>query len=91
MSVSRMILVAVPLPHDFCRGGNAFRSRNEHGVSGAPGRTAFSPYDTPSYTMHLVNHAWPNYVTEGYAVARAVAQLREPTQKSADRIKALMT
>ena len=44
----------------------------------------------PSLTKRLVNHARPNDVTEGYAADWTVAQLREPAQRIADRIKALM-
>ena len=45
----------------------------------------------PSLTKRLVNHARPNDVTEGYAADWTVAQLREPAQRIADRIEALMT
>ena len=45
----------------------------------------------PSLTKRLVNHARPNDVTEGYAADWTVAQLREPAQKIADRIEALMS
>ena len=38
----------------------------------------------------LVNHARPNDVTEGYAADWTVRQLREPAQRIADRIEALM-
>ena len=44
----------------------------------------------PSLTKRLVNHARPNDVTEGYAADWTLAQLREPAQKIADRIEALM-
>ena len=44
-----------------------------------------------SLTKRLVNHARPNDVTEGYAADWTVAQLREPAQKIADRIEALMS
>ena len=44
----------------------------------------------PSFTKRLVNHIRPNGVTQGYAVDCTIAQLREPAQKIADRIKALM-
>jgi len=44
----------------------------------------------PSLTKRLVNHARPNDVTEGYAADWTIAQLREPAQKIADRIEALM-
>ena len=45
----------------------------------------------PSLTKRLVNHARPNDVTQGYAADWTIAQLREPAQKIADRIEALMT
>ena len=45
----------------------------------------------PSLTKRLVNHARPNDVTEGYAADWTIAQLREPAQKIADRIEALMS
>ena len=45
----------------------------------------------PSLTKRLVNHARPNDVTEGYAADWTVAQLREPAQRIADRIEALVT
>lgn len=45
----------------------------------------------PSLTKRLVNHARPNDVTEGYAADWTLAQLREPAQKIADRIEALMS
>ena len=38
----------------------------------------------------LVNHAPPNDVTEGYAADWTITQLREPAQRKADRIEALM-
>ena len=41
-------------------------------------------------TKRLVNHAPPRDVTEGYAAAWTIAQLREPAQRVADRINALM-
>ena len=41
-------------------------------------------------TKRLVNHARPNDVTEGYAADWTVGQLREPAQRTADRIEALM-
>ena len=41
-------------------------------------------------TKRLVNHARPRDVTEGYAAAWTIAQLREPAQRIADRIDALM-
>jgi len=44
----------------------------------------------PSLTKRLVNHARPNDVTEGYAAAWSISQLREPAQRMADRIDALM-
>ena len=44
----------------------------------------------PSLTKRLVNHARPNDITEGYAADWTVAQLREPAQRIADRIEALM-
>ena len=44
----------------------------------------------PSLTKRLVNHARPNDVTQGYAADWTIAQLREPAQKIADRIEALM-
>ncbi len=44
----------------------------------------------PSLTKRLVNHARPNDVTEGYAADWTVTQLREPAQKIANRIEALM-
>ncbi len=43
-----------------------------------------------SMTKRLVNHARPNDVTEGYAADWTVEQLREPAQRMADRIDALM-
>ena len=45
----------------------------------------------PSLTKRLVNHARPNDITEGYAADWTVAQLREPAQRIADRIEALMS
>ena len=42
-----------------------------------------------SLTKHLVNHAWPGDVTEGYATDWTVEQLREPAQRIADRIDSL--
>ena len=45
----------------------------------------------PSLTKRLVNHARPNDVTQGYAADWTIAQLREPAQKIADRIEALMS
>ena len=44
----------------------------------------------PSLTKQLVNHARPNDVAQGYAADWTIAQLREPAQKIADRIEALM-
>lgn len=44
----------------------------------------------PSLTKRLVNHARPNDVTEGYAADWTVVQLREPAQRIADRMDALM-
>ena len=44
----------------------------------------------PSLTKRLVNHARPSDVTQGYAADWTIAQLREPAQKIADRIEALM-
>ena len=41
-------------------------------------------------TKRLVNHAPPNDVTEGYASAWTIEQLREPAQRISDRIEALM-
>ncbi len=41
-------------------------------------------------TKRLVNHAPPNDVTEGYAAAWTIGQLREPAQRIADRIEDLM-
>ena len=43
-----------------------------------------------SLTKRLVNHARPFDVTEGYAADWTVEQLREPAQRMADRIDALM-
>ena len=43
-----------------------------------------------SLTKRLVNHARPSDVTEGYAADWTVDQLREPAQKVAGRIDALM-
>ena len=45
---------------------------------------------TPWLTKRLVNHARPNDVTQGYAADWMIVQLREPAQKIADRIEALM-
>ena len=41
-------------------------------------------------TKRLVNHARDDDITEGYAADWAVEQLREPAQRVADRIEALM-
>jgi len=41
-------------------------------------------------TKRLVNHAPPNDVTEGYASDWTIRQLREPAQRIADRIEALL-
>ena len=41
-------------------------------------------------TKRLVNHTPPNDVTEGYAADWTIGQLRDPAQKIADRIEALM-
>ena len=41
-------------------------------------------------TKRLVNHAPPRDVTEGYAADWTIRQLREPAQRIADRIEALM-
>ena len=43
-----------------------------------------------SLTKRLVNHARSNDITEGYAADWTVGQLREPAQRIADRIEALM-
>ena len=43
-----------------------------------------------SLTKRLVNHAPPNDVTQSYAADWTIGQLREPAQKVADRIQALM-
>ena len=42
-------------------------------------------------TERLVNHAPASDVTEGYAADWTIEQLREPAQRIADRIEALMT
>ncbi len=44
----------------------------------------------PSLTKRLVNHARPDDVTQGYAADWTIGQLREPAQRIADRIEALM-
>ena len=41
-------------------------------------------------TRRLVNHAPASDITEGYAADWTVGQLREPAQRIADRIEALM-
>ena len=43
-----------------------------------------------SMTKRLVNHTRPNDVTQGYAADWTIGQLREPAQRIADRIEALM-
>jgi len=43
-----------------------------------------------SLTKRLVNHARSHDVTEGHAADWTVEQLREPAQRVADRIDALM-
>ena len=43
-----------------------------------------------SLTKRLVNHARSSDITEGYAAEWTVGQLREPAQRIADRIEALM-
>ena len=43
-----------------------------------------------SLTKRLVNHARDDDITEGYAADWTVEQLREPAQRVADRIDALM-
>ena len=45
----------------------------------------------PSSTKRLVNDAPPSDVTEGYAADWTIGQLREPAQRIADRIEALMS
>ena len=44
----------------------------------------------PSLKKRLINHARHNDVTEGYAADWTITQLREPAQRIADRIEALM-
>ena len=44
----------------------------------------------PSLTKRLVNHARPNDMTQRYAGDWTITQLREPAQRTADRIEALM-
>ena len=41
-------------------------------------------------TKRLVNHARDDDITEGYAADWTVEQLREPAQRVADRIEALL-
>ncbi len=41
-------------------------------------------------TKRLVNHARDDDITEGYAADWTVEQLREPAQRMADRIDALL-
>ena len=41
-------------------------------------------------TKRLVNHARDDDITEGYAADWTVEQLREPAQRAADRIEALL-
>ena len=43
-----------------------------------------------SLTKRLVNHARPSDVTEGYAADWSIGQLREPAQRIADRIDAIL-
>ena len=43
-----------------------------------------------SMTKRLINHTRPNDITEGYAADWAIGQLREPTQRIADRIDVLI-
>ena len=43
-----------------------------------------------SLTKRLVNHARSSDITEGYAAEWTIGQLREPAQRIADRIEALM-
>ena len=44
-----------------------------------------------SLTKHLVNHARPGDVTQGYAGDWTAEQFREPAQRIADRIDELMS
>ena len=44
----------------------------------------------PSLTKRLVNHAQSNKVTQGYTADWTIGQLREPAQRIADQIEALM-
>ena len=53
-------------------------------------RSASNPLAEQQLTKRLVDHARPNDVTEGYAAGWTVAQLREPEQKIADLIEALL-
>ena len=59
-----------------------------------PSSSDFSPMMRPApphaLTKRLVNHAPPNDVTEGYAADWTIGQLRDPAQRIADRIEALM-
>ena len=41
-------------------------------------------------TKRLVNHARDDDITEGYAADWTVEQLREPAQRVADRIEAML-
>ena len=43
-----------------------------------------------SLTKRMVNHARSADITEGYAADWTIGQLREPAQRIADRIEALM-
>ena len=43
-----------------------------------------------SLTKRLLNHAPPNDITESYAADWTIGQLRDPAQRIADRIEALM-
>ena len=43
-----------------------------------------------SLTKRLVNHAPPNDITESYAADWTIGQLRDPAQRIADQIEALM-
>ena len=45
----------------------------------------------PSLTKRLVNHAPPQDITQSYAADWTIEQLREPAQRIADRIEALMS
>jgi len=44
----------------------------------------------PSLTKRLLNHAPPRDITQSYAADWTIGQLREPAQRIADRIEALM-